>query len=86
MKTKLPNVVILATGGTIAGHGGNATQMTGYSFGEIGVQVLIDAVPEMKQYANISGEQVANIGSFAMTNEVWLKLAMDRRWRISLLY
>lgn len=75
MKKKLPNVVILATGGTIAGHGGNATQMTGYSFGEIGVQVLIDAVPEMKQYANISGEQVANIGSFAMTNEVWLKLA-----------
>ena len=71
----LPNVVILATGGTIAGRGGSATQMTGYNPGEIGVQILIDAVPEIKQYANVSGEQVANIGSFAMTNEVWLKLA-----------
>jgi len=71
----LPNVVILATGGTIAGRGASATQMTGYNPGEIGVQILINAVPEMKQYANVSGEQVANIGSFAMTHEVWLKMA-----------
>jgi L-asparaginase len=49
--------------------------MTGYSPGEIGIQVLIEAVPEMKQFANVSGEQVANIGSFAMTHEIWLKIA-----------
>lgn len=71
----LPNVKILATGGTIAGRGASATQMTGYSPGEIGIQVLIEAVPEMKQFANVSGEQVANIGSFAMTHEIWLKIA-----------
>jgi L-asparaginase len=75
LAAELPNVVILATGGTIAGRGGSATQMTGYNPGEIGVQILINAVPEIKQYANVSGEQVANIGSFAMTHEVWLKLA-----------
>ena len=71
----LPNVKILATGGTIAGRGASASQMLGYSPGEIGIQVLIEAVPEMKQYANVSGEQVANIGSFAMTHEIWLKIA-----------
>lgn len=71
----LPNVKILATGGTIAGRGATATQMVGYSPGEIGIQVLIEAVPEMKQFANVSGEQVANIGSFAMNHETWLKLA-----------
>jgi len=71
----LPNVVILATGGTIAGRGGSTAQMIGYNPGEIGVQILINAVPEIKQYANVSGEQVANIGSYAMTHEVWLKLA-----------
>jgi L-asparaginase len=49
--------------------------MTDYDPGTIGVQVLIDAVPELKQYANVSGEQVANIGSYAMTHDVWLKLA-----------
>ena len=75
LAAELPNVVILATGGTITGRGGSATQMTGYNPGEIGVQILINAVPEIKQYANVSGEQVANIGSFAMTHEVWLKLA-----------
>ncbi len=72
---KLPNVKILATGGTIAGKGASSTQMTDYDPGTIGVQVLIDAVPELKQYANVSGEQVANIGSYAMTHDVWLKLA-----------
>jgi len=71
----LPNVKILATGGTIAGRGASATQMVGYSPGEIGIQILIEAVPEMKQFANVSGEQVANIGSFAMTHEIWLKIA-----------
>jgi len=71
----LPNVKILATGGTIAGKGASATQMVGYDPGQIGVQVLIEAVPEMKEFANVSGEQVANIGSFAMTHEIWLKIA-----------
>jgi L-asparaginase len=71
----LPKVSILATGGTIAGSAPSNTQMTGYTPGAIGVQVLINAVPEMKQYATVSGEQIANIGSFAMTNEVWLKIA-----------
>lgn len=71
----LPSVKILATGGTIAGKGTSSTQMTGYNPGAIGVQVLIDAVPELQQYANVSGEQIANIGSFAMNNEVWLTLA-----------
>lgn len=71
----LPKVTILATGGTIAGQAASNTQMTGYTPGAIGVQILIEAVPEIKQFANVSGEQVANIGSFAMTHEVWLKLA-----------
>ncbi len=57
----LPNVSILATGGTIAGSAASNTQMTGYKAGSIGIQTLINAVPAMKQYANISGEQICNI-------------------------
>lgn len=71
----LPNVKILATGGTIAGSAASNTQMTGYTAGAIGIQVLIDAVPQMKQYANVSGEQVANIASSSMTNDIWLNIA-----------
>lgn len=71
----LPNVKILATGGTIAGSAASSTQMTGYTAGAIGIQVLIDAVPQMKDYANVSGEQVASIASPSMTNEIWLTIA-----------
>lgn len=71
----LPQVKILATGGTIAGTASSSTQMTGYKAGNLGVQVLINAVPQIKQYAEVSGEQVSNIGSENMTDKIWLKLA-----------
>ena len=68
------NVYILATGGTIAGTGKSATA-SGYTAGQVAIQSLIDAVPEMKDIANITGEQVVNIGSQDMNDEVWLTLA-----------
>ena len=70
-----PVVKILATGGTIAGSASSSTQMTGYTAGAIGIQTLIEAVPQMKEYADISGEQIVRISSNNMTNDVWLKLA-----------
>ncbi len=73
--TKLPNVVILATGGTIAGTGATSTTTIGYSAAKLGVDKMIDGVPELKKAANVRGEQVAQIASESMTNEVWLKLA-----------
>ncbi|MCH5217335.1 MAG: L-asparaginase 2 [Muribaculaceae bacterium] len=69
-----PNVVILATGGTIAGSGVSSTQ-TNYHAGGVAIQTLIDAVPAMTEIANITGEQVVNIGSQDMTTDVWLTLA-----------
>lgn len=69
-----PNVYILATGGTIAGTGKSATA-SGYTAGQVAIQSLIDAVPEMKDIANITGEQVVNIGSQDMNDQVWLTLA-----------
>lgn len=70
-----PNVVILATGGTIAGEAKSDLATTGYKAGSLGIEVLINAVPELKNIANISGEQVANIDSSNMTDQVWLTLA-----------
>ncbi len=71
---KLPNIVILATGGTIAGAAETNVQ-AGYSSGQVGVDILIKAVPELKKIAKIKGEQVSNIGSQEMNDKVWLKLA-----------
>jgi L-asparaginase/glutamin-(asparagin-)ase len=72
---KLPNVSILATGGTIAGTGATSTTTVGYTAATVGVQALIAAVPEMTKIANVSGEQVFQIASENMGNEHWLLLA-----------
>ena len=71
----LPNVKILATGGTIAGSGATSTTTVGYTAAVVPVDALINNVPELKKVANVSGEQIAQIASENMTNKVWLKLA-----------
>ncbi len=71
---KLPNVKILATGGTIAGSGATSTTTVGYTAAVTPVDALINNVPELKKVANVSGEQISQIASENMTNEVWLTL------------
>ena len=71
---KKPKIVILATGGTIAGAAASQTD-AGYQSGAVGVDLLIQAVPQMKDLADVTGEQIASIGSQDMNDEVWLKLA-----------
>ena len=71
---ELPNVVVLATGGTIAGAAESDVQ-AGYTSGQVGVDQLLAAVPQAAKLANLRGEQIANIGSQDMNDEVWLKLA-----------
>jgi len=70
----LPNIVVLATGGTIAGAAATDVQ-AGYTSGKVGVEQLIAAVPQAKKIAALRGEQISNIGSQDMNDEVWLKLA-----------
>ena len=70
---KKPKVVIVATGGTIAGSASSGTS-AGYQSGAVGVDILIQAVPQLKDVAEVTGEQVASIGSQDMNDAVWLKL------------
>jgi L-asparaginase len=70
----LPKIKVLATGGTIAGAQASQAD-AGYKSGTFSVDDLIKAVPQLKNIAELSGEQVANIGSQNMNHEVWLKLA-----------
>jgi L-asparaginase len=70
----LPVIVVLATGGTIAGAASTNVQ-AGYTSGQVGVEQLIAAVPEARKLAQLRGEQISNIGSQDMNDEVWLKLA-----------
>ena len=64
---ELPKVVILATGGTIAGEQKKPGE-AGYVAGQLAVDVLIDAVPELREIAQVTGEQIASIGSQDMND------------------
>jgi L-asparaginase len=70
---ELPKVVILATGGTIAGEQKKPGE-AGYVAGQLAVDVLIDAVPELREIAQVTGEQIASVGSQDMNDQIWLKL------------
>lgn len=69
-----PNIHILATGGTIAGTGTSATTSQ-YTAGQVAIGTLLDAVPQIKDIANVTGEQIVSIGSQDMNDQVWLTLA-----------
>src|SRR3954470_21517888 len=71
----LPKVIILATGGTIAGAGASADR-GGYTAGKIPIDDLIGTIPTVKKFADITGEQVASVGSQDMTVDIWKKLAV----------
>ena len=70
----MKNIVIMATGGTIAGAGEQGKDI-GYKSGALEAQTLIDAVPELKTVANIRVEQVCNINSDDISSEIWMTLA-----------
>jgi L-asparaginase/Glu-tRNA(Gln) amidotransferase subunit D len=63
---KLPNIVILATGGTIAGTAATGTQAS-YTSGAVTIDAMLAAVPGIKDLANIKAEQLSNVGSQDMT-------------------
>jgi len=71
---KKPNIVILATGGTIAGAAASGTQ-SAYTSGAVTIDAMLDAVPGIKDLANLRGEQVSNVGSQDMSFDIMLKLA-----------
>src|SRR5262244_3994679 len=73
-QNRKPNIVILATGGTIAGAAASGTQ-AGYTSGAVTIDAMINAVPGIKDLANIKGEQVSNVGSQDISFDILLKLA-----------
>ncbi|WP_267864723.1 type II asparaginase [Helicobacter pylori] len=75
MAKYLPTIVLLATGGTIAGSGAGKS-LGRYKSGELGIIELLKAIPNhFIKIVHIQGEQISNIGSQDMNEEVWFKLA-----------
>ncbi|WP_200843650.1 asparaginase [Pantoea sp. 18069] len=77
------NVVILATGGTIAGTAARSSQSVGYSAAQLGVDQLLAAVPDLAEVAGggLIAEQVAQLDSKDMDDAAWRQLALRcRHW------
>src|SRR4051794_6332857 len=69
-----PNIVILATGGTIAGAAASGTQ-SGYTSGAVTIDAMLQAVPGIEKLATIKGEQISNVGSQDISFDIMLKVA-----------
>jgi L-asparaginase len=70
---KKPNILILATGGTIAGAAASGTQ-AGYTSGAVTIDAMLNAVPGIKDLANVKGEQISNVGSQDINFDIMMKL------------
>lgn len=73
--TVLPRIVVLATGGTIAGSASSAASAARYQAATVPVGHLLAAVPAVGTVARIAPEQVAQVDSKDMRFETWNALA-----------
>ena len=74
----MANIVVLGTGGTIAGTAANAADGVGYRAAQLGVQTLLQGVPGLTELLAgdvLLSEQVAQIDSKDMECAVWQMLA-----------
>lgn len=74
MQNKVQQVVVIGTGGTIAGTAASAADHTGYTAARIGVAQLVAAVPPLGERA-LELVQLAQVDSKDMGFEVWCDLA-----------
>jgi L-asparaginase len=72
-------IVVLGTGGTIAGTAASAHDNVGYRAAQVGVAQLLEGIPSL-QGLTITSEQVAQVDSKDMTLEIWRTLAQRCRY------
>ncbi|WP_461413815.1 asparaginase [Gemmatimonas sp.] len=70
-----PKVLVIATGGTIAGVQNAPGTLGGYRAGTLTAEQIISSVPELARYARVETEQFSNVASTFVTPEMWVQLA-----------
>ncbi len=78
-------IVVLGTGGTIAGASDVAGANLGYTAGQLDIGELLAAVPQLAQVARapLQAEQVAQLDSKDMEHAVWARLVQRCRAHLS---
>ena len=72
---KFQSVVILGTGGTIAGSAGNGCDNIGYTAARLGIDQLLQSVPAISGCGPLIAEQVMQVDSKDMSFAAWALLA-----------
>ncbi len=79
-------IVVLGTGGTIAGTASNAADNIGYTAAQVGVAQLLAQVPGLQGVlagCTLVSEQVAQVDSKDMSFAVWTALAQRVHWHLA---
>ena len=75
----MKRILLLATGGTIAGQAADPTRLNDYTAGVLGGDALLAAVPQLQELAAIDVEQIANVDSADLQFEHWRALVVRIR-------
>jgi L-asparaginase len=73
--TTLPRVLVIATGGTIAGVQDAPGTLGGYRAGTLSAEQVVASVPELARHARVEAEQFSNVASTNITPAMWMGLA-----------
>jgi len=71
----LPKVLVVATGGTIAGVQQAPGTLGEYRAGALTAEEIIASVPELARHAQVETEQFSNVASTLITPQQWLALS-----------
>ena len=72
---ELPKVLVIATGGTIAGVQKDPTDPDLYRAGSLTAEQILASVPDLKRHARIESEQFSNVASALITPTQWIALS-----------
>ena len=75
MQNRASLVVVLGTGGTIAGTAVSSADDSGYTAAQLSIEQLLAAVPE-RVGGPVESEQVAQVDSKDMSHAIWQTLAL----------
>lgn len=71
----LPKVLVIATGGTIAGVQSAPGTLGDYRAGTLTAEQIIASVPELARHARVETEQFSNVASTLITPQQWVALS-----------
>ncbi len=73
--TPRPKVLVIATGGTIAGVQSAPGTLGGYRAGTLSAEQVVSSVPELSRHAQVEAEQFSNVASTRITPQQWIALS-----------